>query len=34
LTQYLVAPGHDSPDLERVIVRETTYLVVERLATG
>lgn len=34
LTQYVVAPGHDSPDLERVVVRETTYLVVERLATG
>jgi hypothetical protein len=30
-TRYVIVPGHDSPDLEQVVVREATYFVVERV---
>lgn len=29
-TQFLVRPGHEIPDIERVIVRTPVYLVVEK----
>jgi hypothetical protein len=30
--RFIVIPGHETLDVEHVVVRETTYLVVEKLA--
>ena len=32
--RFLVAPGHEHPELERVVERHTGYLIVEKTGTA
>ncbi len=32
--QFVVVPGHETPDVERIVERRATYLVVEKIGEG